>query len=86
MNTEGQRDKGHLASTRDRVLRRIIAEIVDGLAHGFFDLRVSCELIGHGRRRLVLHAGKTYQFVIPAGDCERADGSDALQCGSREDI
>jgi hypothetical protein len=64
------------AAAADRALQRIVAEIVDGLRHGYFEFRVTCEVIGSGRRRVVLHAGKTYQFVIPAGGCERVDGLD----------
>ena len=44
-------------SNTDRVLRRIVAEIVDGLRHGYFDFRVTCEVIGQGRRRLVSMRG-----------------------------
>ena len=58
------------ASTADRALLRIAAEIVDGLRHGYFEFRLTCEVIGQGRRRLVLHAGKSYQFLIPALKCE----------------
>ena len=73
MNTEGQRDRGHPASTRDPALRRIVAEIVDGLRHGYFDFRVTCEVIGGGKRRVILHAGKTYQFVLAAASCTATD-------------
>jgi hypothetical protein len=57
------------ASSADLALRRIVAEITAGLRHGYFDLRVTCEVIGQDRRRLVLHAGKTYRFVLAAADC-----------------
>ena len=73
MNTEGQRDRGHPASTIDRALRRIVAEIVDGLRHGYFQFGVTSEVISHGRRRLMLQAGKTYQFVIPGDECAPTD-------------
>jgi hypothetical protein len=56
-------------STRDRVLARILAAIHDGLRHGYFEYTLTCEVIGHSRRRLVLHAGKTYQFVLTAESC-----------------
>jgi hypothetical protein len=58
------------ASAADLAIRRIVAEIAAGLRHGYFDFRVTCEVIGQGRRRLVFHAGKTYQFLIPVADCE----------------
>ena len=57
------------AGDRERALRRIVSEIQSGLRHGYFDFTVTCELIGQGRRRLVLRAGKHYQFVIAADEC-----------------
>jgi len=70
----------------DRALRRLLAEIHDGLRHGFFEFTLTCEVIGQERRRLTLRAGKSYQFLIPEEDCARSaagrrtdscDGSDA---------
>jgi hypothetical protein len=57
----------------DGVLRRIVVEIVDGLRHGYFEFRLTCEVIGGGRRRVLLHAGKTYQFVLDAASCTATD-------------
>lgn len=59
----------------DRALRRIVAEIVDGLRHGYFDFRVTCELIAQGRRQLVLHAGKSYRFVLTAEECTSSEAT-----------
>ena len=59
--------------SRDRALSRIVAEIHAGLRHGFFAYSLTCEVVGHGRRRLVLHAGKHYQFVIPGDECGPTD-------------
>jgi hypothetical protein len=56
----------------DRAVRRVLSEIHDGLHHGYFEFTLSCEVTGHGRRRLQLRAGKTYQFLIPAEECEPA--------------
>ena len=58
---------------RDRALSRIVAEIHAGLRHGFFELRLTCEVIGQGRRRLILHAGKNFRFVIPSDECGTTD-------------
>ena len=55
---------------RDRALSRIWAEVHAGLRHGYFSFTLTCDVISHGRRRLVLHAGKNHQFVIPAEECE----------------
>jgi hypothetical protein len=56
----------------DCALSRIVREIHDRLQHGYFEFRLSCEVIGQGRRRLQLRAAKTYQFLIPAEECETA--------------
>jgi hypothetical protein len=59
------------ASALDSAFRRVLCEIDDGLRHGYFDFALTCEVTGNGRRRLTLRAGKTYQFLIPADDCDR---------------
>ena len=63
-----------IPSTRpiQKALKRILAEIEAGLRHGYFDYRLVCELSGNGQRRLTLRAGKNYQFLVPADDCEQA--------------
>ena len=53
----------------NRALRRVLAEIHDGLRHGHFEYVLTCDVIGQGRRRLVLRAGKSFQFVLPAEEC-----------------
>jgi hypothetical protein len=55
----------------DRALSRILAEIHDGLRHGFFEFTLTCEVIGQERRRLTLRAGKSHQFVLSKGECAR---------------
>ena len=61
MNCRDHRD----AAVTQRAISRLVHEIRDGLRHGHFDFTVSCEVIGQGRRRLQLHAGKTYQYEHP---------------------
>lgn len=75
MDTDMIRSGERKTSAADRALHRIVAEILDGLRHGYFEFRVTCEVIGHGRRRLTLHAGKSHQFVIPSDECEQTDRS-----------
>jgi len=55
--------------SREIALRRVVTEILAGLRHGYFEITVSSEVIGRGRRRLVVRAGKHYQFVIPEEEC-----------------
>jgi hypothetical protein len=69
----------------ERGLHRIIAEIQDGLRHGYFEFNLTCEVVSQSRRRLTLRAGKNYQFLIPEDDCltltapmvDSRDGSDS---------
>jgi len=67
-------------------VQRVVGAIYDGLRHGYFEYTLSCELIGHGRRRLQLRAGKSYQFVIPAERCENGGktASDLQQEGASD--
>jgi hypothetical protein len=73
VGTEPSRSSESSHGVRDRALRRVLAEIHAGLRHGYFSFTLTCEVIGHGRRRLVLHAGKNYQFVIPAEECKETE-------------
>jgi hypothetical protein len=59
-----------VTETLDIALQRVLAEIHAGLRHGYFEYTLACEVIGRGQRRLLLRAGKHYQFVIPADECE----------------
>lgn len=59
-------------TTLHQALRRLTAEIHDGLSHGFFEFSLTCEVIGQERRRLTLRAGKSHQFVIPKEECLRS--------------
>jgi hypothetical protein len=45
--------------------------ILDGLGHGFFDCAITCEIGNGGRRQLVIRAGKSHKFTIPAGQVPR---------------
>lgn len=56
-----------------QALRRLFAEVREGLRHGHFEYTVTCEVVSGGRRRLQVHAGKTYQFDIPAEECKSTE-------------
>ena len=78
---------------RDRALSHVVAEIQAGLRHGHFAFNLTCDVVSHGRRRLVLHAGKQYQSLISHDDCTSTTSSmeassipdeDATHPGHRE--
>lgn len=46
-------------------MQRLDTEVREGLEHGFFDLSITCEVTKERKRRLIIKAGKSYQFVIP---------------------
>ena len=52
-------------------LDRIEGLLVDGLKHGFFDYSIVCEMASGGRRELVIRAGKSHKFTIPANEVPR---------------
>ena len=45
--------------------------LVDGLKHGFFDYSIACEVANGGKRQLVIRAGKSHKFTIPANEVPR---------------
>jgi hypothetical protein len=63
---------GQSSDRLDVAIQRVLAEIYAGLRHGYFEYTLVCEVIGRGQRRLLLRAGKHYQFVIPADACNSA--------------
>ena len=79
-----QRQKGHgLMQTHvprrkdvdglQEALARLEEIVRDGLRHGFFECVVSSEVTQGKMRRLVIKAGKSYQFVIPVDDVPRSE-------------
>jgi hypothetical protein len=45
--------------------------VVEGLEHGHFEYALSCELGTHGRRLLIIKAGKSHNFTIEPGNIPR---------------
>jgi len=54
-----------------RALDYVRDQIVDGLRHGFFECTITCEIVKDRKRRVLVKAGKSEQFTIPAGELER---------------
>jgi hypothetical protein len=65
-----------VASSSERIARGQVREaldrleglVVDGLKHGFFDFSIACEVGNGGKRHLVIRAGKSHKFTIPADE------------------
>jgi hypothetical protein len=57
------------ARALDRTMSRVIAELREGLRHGFFEITVTCEIVSREQRRLTIRAGKSYQFLLPKDAC-----------------
>lgn len=59
------------SSTVDSTLAQLREIVEDGLRHGFFECTVSCEIVRDRKRRLVIKAGKSDQFLITEDDVRR---------------
>jgi hypothetical protein len=55
---------------RTRAIKKLQQVVLEGLQHGFFDYRIVCEVIKGQKRRLVITAGKSHQFIIPLEELE----------------
>ena len=73
MQNESKRVAGELNEAMDR----LNAVVLDGLAHGFFQCTVSCELIKDRKRRFTIQAGKSHQFTIPEEELLKLSGGKA---------
>jgi hypothetical protein len=45
--------------------------LVEGLKHGNFEYAINCKTGNHGRRSLIIRAGKSYLFTISEADVPR---------------
>ena len=52
-------------SQLDAAIKEIVELVRDGLRHGYFDYRISCEKGQKGKRHLIVWAGKSHKFTIP---------------------
>ena len=56
------------SSEREAMLACLKDIVLDGLRHGFFSCRITCELVNNRKRRVVIEAGKSHQFSIREED------------------
>ena len=59
----------------DRALGKLREIVLQGLNHGFFECTVLSEIIGQQKRRLLIKAGHSFQFVIEADELGLEDRS-----------
>lgn len=55
----------------ESAIERVVAELRDGLTHGFFEYRLTGEIVSGRKRQLVLEAGNKYRFTIPEEELKR---------------
>jgi hypothetical protein len=61
---------GAVQGERTRALKKLVQVVLEGLKHGFFECTVVCDVIKGQKRRLVIKAGVSHQFVIPLEEIE----------------
>ena len=69
MTNRATLQQGAPIATLDRAIQRVLAEIHEGVRHGYFAVTVDCEIVGQERRRLTLRAGKSFQYLISKEEC-----------------
>jgi hypothetical protein len=52
----------------DRAMHALVTNVMDGLAHGYFDYSVHCEKGSGNKRILTINTGKSHKFSIPPDD------------------
>ena len=52
----------------NEAFKQINALLFDGIQHGFFEYTISSEIVNDKKRKLMIKAGKSYKFTIPADD------------------
>ena len=55
-----------------RAFKKLEEVVLEGLRHGFFEYSVKCEIQSAKKRRLVINAGVSHQFIIPLEELEAA--------------
>ncbi len=53
-----------------RALKKLEQIVLEGLRHGFFECMVVSEVVKGQKRRLVIKAGVSHQFIIPLEEIE----------------
>jgi hypothetical protein len=51
-------------SRTSAALKKIEEEVIAGLAHGHFEIHLTCKIGNAGRRELIVQAGRHHRFLI----------------------
>lgn len=51
-----------------RALQKLEQVVVGGLKHGHFECTVIGDIVNGGKRRLIIKAGVSHQFIIPVAE------------------
>jgi hypothetical protein len=60
----------------EKFLAKLMAEVREGIRHGFFDYRLRGEVVNGRKRQLILEAGKKYKFTIPQEELDQQSADD----------
>jgi hypothetical protein len=60
----------------EKFLTKLMAEVREGIRHGFFDYRLRGEVVNGRKRQLILEAGKKYKFTIPQEELDQQSADD----------
>lgn len=63
-------NKGAPKAQLDNFLGQLVAEVREGLKHGFFKCELTCELISGRKRSVTINAGKSHRYTIPAEELD----------------
>ena len=54
----------------EKVIETLLKELRIGLEHGFFECAVTCEIVKGHKRRVIIKAGRSHRFIIPADELQ----------------
>ena len=62
-----------VAGEAKEAAERLLAEVFDGIKHGFFNITVEGEIVRGEKRGVTIRAGKSYRFVAHPDDLHKGE-------------
>jgi hypothetical protein len=62
--SSGGQISGSAEGALDEACDRMTRELMDGVRHGFFEMTVAVETMASKKRRILIKAGKSHQFIV----------------------